>query len=351
MTCTCRHKKQLSSWCRSRFIRLLPAVLLPRLTTLTRLATLCLALVSIRIYLDVVGVSLVNKENVSRTFYYNPARTDRSGAFILDMLFAHAYGYHHNAVYGGVCTENWNQSSKKLKGRKETHERLIHAVGLEGILHIACPPSNLTKGDDHVMLRDNVHRTKDTAAWTSDYLDFLRASVNYPPKQHDFTIAVHIRRGDINPCWPPPLPWWAIFSRSKNRYLPNSHFMELIDRYIETSHHSSPPHVVIYSESRSFFESFDEFRERGFEVVLDGDVTDAWKAMVSSDVLIMSKSDFSYVPAALAKGIVVYSPFSHDPLPGWEIVDEKSMNVPRYESTTTRESIVSMCKKRKGQNL
>jgi hypothetical protein len=314
--------------------------------TLSGLATLCLVFASIRTHSNVVNsltesgeTSFLNQGNVPRTVYYNPARSDRSGAFILDMLFAHAYSYHHNAIYGGACAENW--SLPKLKGKRETHERLIHAIGLEGVLHIACPPSIRTK-DDHVMLQGQIHRTKDTALWTSDFLELLRASIDYPPKQHAFTIAVHIRRGDVTPCR--PLPLWAIFSQSKNtRYLPNSHYMELIDRYIETSQHPSP-HVIIYSESQSF-ETFDVFRDRGFEVVLDGDVTDAWKGMISSDVLIMSRSGFSYVPAALTKGIVVYTPFWHDPLPGWEIVDDKLMNVSWYEFW---EIILPLRKKQKG---
>ena len=35
----------------------------------------------------------------------------------------------------------------------------------------------------------------------------------------------------------------------------------------------------------------------------------------------MSKSSFSVVPAMLCKGKVLYPPFWHAPLPGWDIVD------------------------------
>jgi hypothetical protein len=113
---------------------------------------------------------------------------------------------------------------------------------------------------------------------------------------------VHIRRGDVTPC-------------DSLRYLPNSYYLELIRRYV-------PRHfeVVIYSE-RNSFETWHDFanytriladdekhnNSDGNDVsgVEDAkgirDVILAWEAMMNADVLILSKSSFSIVPAILHK--------------------------------------------------
>lgn len=105
-------------------------------------------------------------------------------------------------------------------------------------------------------------------------------------------------------------------------YLPNQHFLRLIERY----NPKNDSRVVIYSESDSF-ESFDVFSERGYELHLDGDdIGVVWRGLLASDVIILSRSSFSLVPAILTKGKVVYTPFWHKPLPHWDVVDEKFCN-------------------------
>jgi hypothetical protein len=126
------------------------------------------------------------------------------------------------------------------------------------------------------------------------------------------------------------------------QYLPNQHYLNLIDRYNNSSH------VVVYSESKNVYESFDAFRDQGYQVILDGDMSQVWKGLMASDVIILSRSSFSLVPAILSKGAVVYTPFWHQPLPRWTVVDNKLMNkthvdwnnsrtrVPRQKRRTSR---------------
>lgn len=46
--------------------------------------------------------------------------------------------------------------------------------------------------------------------------------------------------------------------------------------------------------------------------------------MVTADVVVMAKSSFSFVPALLnAKATVLYSPFWHPALPGWQTVSNE----------------------------
>ena len=62
-------------------------------------------------------------------------------------------------------------------------------------------------------------------------------------------------------------------------------------------------------------ETFDDFLAQGYTLRLNTDLLEAWSEMITADVLIMSKSSFSFVPALLSQGSVVYYPMWHAPLP------------------------------------
>lgn len=232
----------------------------------------------------------------------------------------HAYAFHKNYTYGGVCGRDTNLQFKSL------HKELIDAVGLSKVLKFKCPSANVElqyRGD---------YIQNDTEIFTSEYIDYLQRLIEYPTKPKHRTIAVHMRRGDITPCRPR--------TRGYPRYLPNQHFLRLIDRY--NPHNDSE--VFVYSESTSF-EKFDEFREKGYHVVLDGSIGEVWKGILLSDVAILSRSSFSLVPAIMTKGIVVFTPFWHKPLPGWDIVEEAFVN----ETLTEFRRLKSTCPAKNGK--
>jgi hypothetical protein len=261
--------------------------------------------------------SLVGNKN--EVVYYSRARPDRSGAAIQDMLMCHAYAFARNATYGGACGE--------VTPYRKEQEYLLSTIGLTSILPFACPTQeSLTSRVSIIVDWTEYLLTKeDTSVWTPEWLKNIRQHIRYyypPPSSQNmtnpqFTIAVHIRRGDVNPCcWP-------------RRYLPNSHYLRLIEKYVNAANaHNANPRVVIFSESESF-ESLDVFANMGYELILDGDVGDVWKTIMVADVIILSKSSFSYVPAALSfsspgdkRTFVVYTEFWHKPLPGWDMDDD-----------------------------
>jgi hypothetical protein len=121
--------------------------------------------------------------------------------------------------------------------------------------------------------------------------------------------------------------------------------------------------VVIFSESKSF-ETLDVFsNNKGYELILDGDVGEAWKTIMVADVIILSKSSFSYVPAALSrqdnnnsnnsnKTRVAYTEFWHKPLPGWEMDDDVAhvkeqirLEIKKMRNEQCAEAIISKCVK------
>eukprot|EP00614_Pseudopedinella_elastica_P004954 CAMPEP_0172591176 /NCGR_PEP_ID=MMETSP1068-20121228/9837_1 /TAXON_ID=35684 /ORGANISM="Pseudopedinella elastica, Strain CCMP716" /LENGTH=364 /DNA_ID=CAMNT_0013387441 /DNA_START=135 /DNA_END=1229 /DNA_ORIENTATION=- len=52
------------------------------------------------------------------------------------------------------------------------------------------------------------------------------------------------------------------------------------------------------------------------------DAISAWAHFIKADILITAISSFSYVPAILNRGCIVYQPFWHPPMPDWIVVDE-----------------------------
>ena len=270
-----------------------------------------------------------------KTVLYSKARSDRSGSMIQDMLMCHAYAYHTNNVYGGACAD-W--TLPQFRGKQEFHQQLLQAIGLNFVLSIACPPPINATDPPQKVIWMNRHKyiSNDTGIFTSDYRQYIQRLM--APAIHknesEFVLSVHIRRGDITPCRPR--------TRDYHRYLPNSHYLTLIDRYLPFNNDNSNSNnqkiddtkvhlpnttnktirVVIYSESQSL-ESFTNFTNRGYDVQLDGDIGTVWQGLLASDVIILSRSSFSLVPAILTTAKVVYTPFWHAPLSHWDIVDDE----------------------------
>jgi hypothetical protein len=254
-----------------------------------------------------------NEESVPRKEYsfdtrhviFNNYYRGKSGKVVEEMLMAHAYAFNQNVTYGGCC------ASSTIK--VGAHEELLEAIGLKDVLQFHCPHDLETDFSvrKSVIPRDH-YTSDDTRVWTPEYVDYVRSLLSYPRIQHKgYTIVVHMLRGETSPC------------REKHegyyRYLPNLHYQNLIDQYMRPG-----ARVVIYTSTKSF-EDLNEFRKRGYQVNVDASLMDSWKDFVVADVLIMSRSDFSMVPAMLAKGTVVYTPFWHHSLRLWKRVNKELM--------------------------
>lgn len=139
------------------------------------------------------------------------------------------------------------------------------------------------------------------------FIETLRAkfllNVN-PPSFTRPQAAVHIRRGDVK-------------KDNLLRYMPNSYYVETIKKIQQVS-----PGVVvsIFSESVSS-ESFDEFLDLGCQLFLDADLEFTWKVMIFSDILVMSKGSFAYVPAIYNNNFVIYYPAWYPKLNHWNHPD------------------------------
>jgi hypothetical protein len=199
----------------------------------------------------------------------------------MHMMHSFAYAYAKNATYGGACGNS---------SHVRDYQHLLDAIGLSEVLPIACPDNTNTttfrkvKGFTSAQL---ISRLKALGA-SNEWLGYLKQHAHYDPVEESLhpLVAVHIRRGDVDPCCHP------------DRYLPNSYYARLLDQ--QQSKHPNAT-IRIFSEKESF-ESINDLAEKyGAQLHLSGDIADVWKTMMVADTVITSRSSFSAVPQLLAK--------------------------------------------------
>jgi hypothetical protein len=145
-----------------------------------------------------------------------------------------------------------------------------------------------------------------------------------------FRIAIHVRRGDE-------------FAVDSQRMLPNSYYVSATMKIVAALRQLDIPFVCeLYTEvaSRPFVVTSQTHgiaapikkpvtidpkmnRLEDFDVLphlhkyINTDPIDTLRGMATADVLIISRSSFSYLAALFNKGTVIYFPFWHKPLNDW----------------------------------
>jgi hypothetical protein len=122
-------------------------------------------------------------------------------------------------------------------------------------------------------------------------------------------VAVHMRRGDVTPEHPgrftPVGPVGSTITQLKS----------LLDargmRY----------RLSVYSQGAA--SDFIELQRLGAKLFLDADALWTMQQLVDADILVMSRSSFSYVPALISEGMKLYEPFWHPPLADWIVRERK----------------------------
>ena len=285
-----------------------------------------------------------NNNNNNRVFF-SQARTDRSGAVLQDMLLAHAYAFQQNQTYGGACaTDAAKQRDEETtqQQQQQDHWRMIEALGLRHVLKFACPttdPQLASSSSSSIIIDRHLYTRFGTRIWTPEWLQHIRSQQQPQQEvvdQYDTSttnirgkrsVVAHIRRGDVDLCDP----------QTSDRYLTNQHYLNLLAMYADNTKDA----VTIFSEQKST-ESWEDFRQHQsyYNLQLDQPPVEAWKAMMQADVLILSKSSFSIVPALFNRhGVVVYTPFWVQPLPHWRVVDDDTDRAARRAALRLRHQL------------
>lgn len=257
---------------------------------------------------------------------YTQCRGDRSGSVIHDMLYAHAYIFalndtdrHTNTIYGGACSDRVNSKTQILLEKIGLSEELP----LVSKIASSCNESNIMQAS--LYRNDKVFHNP---RWFSSIHSTVQGNIQVREKIHEHVTAVHMRRGDVKPC---------IKGGGFYRYCPNQHYLEIMAKYVPKESHS---HIQIYSETESY-ENFTDFAEC-CSMELDKDLGETWLGMMMADLLILSRSSFSYVPALLNVNPnvqVIYTPFWHTSpnITNWITVDSGILNNTEAASIRLRE--------------
>jgi len=113
-----------------------------------------------------------------------------------------------------------------------------------------------------------------------------------------FNIAIHVRRGDI-----------SIGQTNNNsnllmRWQDSKYFEEILHNTVKNLEIRKPIKIYLFSQGNlKDFENFNEFKN--VEYCLDMNTYETFLHMVYADLLITSKSSFSYKPALLSRGIKI----------------------------------------------
>lgn len=119
------------------------------------------------------------------------------------------------------------------------------------------------------------------------------------------SVAVHIRRGDVgtNPAL-------------HIRHTSNENVFATVQSVVAALIASRAPYQLhIISEGDQ--SSFGRLAELEAKWHLECTPIEAIDRLIRADILVMSKSSFSYAAALLSAGIVIYEPFWHSPLTNW----------------------------------
>ena len=116
-------------------------------------------------------------------------------------------------------------------------------------------------------------------------------------------VAVHLRRGsDL-------AHKMHLMSRSDDA-------AALLQTIVDALHDVGGRSVIrVFSQGAE--EDFRELRQFGVEFHLNEDLFSTFHSLVLADVLVMAKSSFSYAAALLSRGLIIYKPMHHAPLPNW----------------------------------
>lgn len=251
-----------------------------------------------------IHVQAMEDYQFENILYFHHYFKGKPAVVIQDMLMAHAYAFHLNGTYGGCCA--------RASINVERNVELLEVLGLKEALPFAC--SHMFH-NDHIpkkVIPTEKYHSEDTRIWTPAYVAYLKSLIKYPPKNDDeFVIVAHVHRGDVTPC--------RAKSHGFDRYLPNQHYLDIIDMYNKPG-----ARVEIITQSESF-EPLDVFVDKGYRVHLDDDLQSLWRKLLTADVLILSRSELSLIPAVCAMGYVVYTPYWNHPLRGWDHVPEDIM--------------------------
>jgi hypothetical protein len=238
-------------------------------------------------------------------FFTSEERTDGFGAQFQTLIHMIYYAASHNGEYIHIPikTIEHNYVNDPLY-EKQLEELMCISIfrkideidtTMSEVLHI----TNKECRDYFELTVDNAISD---ASLTSYKSTFWEKHGDYQYNNGKFNIALHIRRGDV-----------SVYN-NEGRYTPNEYYVDKI-RYLSETYADRDILFHVYSEGAEC--EFECFKRENVVLHLNEDIKRTFLGLVMSDVLVQSKSSFSYVAGLLAKGVVYHIPFWHPPVSSW----------------------------------
>ncbi len=259
---------------------------------------------------------LFNKKNTNNNTCYYAARPNPGAGighqianWIAGFWYARQFGLHF--AYLPFSTRRWDEflgfgegetevEELKRKGYKirklplfdennskevELNRKIIQSYANKKVVFIA--EQNQFYKAQYGVMDDLKRKFYSAPARKNDHLIYLK---------DNFNIAIHVRRGDI--MADPNNPNLVM------RYLSNDYFEKVLQQVVDYIHTPKPVHIYFFSQGKP--EDYPEFAAfPNLHWCLDMNAQDSFLHFVYADLLITSKSSFSYKPALLNNGIKV----------------------------------------------
>jgi hypothetical protein len=212
------------------------------------------------------------------------------------------------------------------------HPRLYHAVHdfLERPAGRAAPPASRARQQERHFHPFFYFSDCHPDAYCQVIPEFRRKYYrdSSPVGNRIISIAIHLRRGDITPA-------------HRQRFTPNALVLETTGRVRALlEKHGQEYAISLYALGAPG--DFAEFRDSGVELFLNVDAVWTMRQLIEADVLIMSRSSFSYVAALISDGLKLYEPFWHSPLPGWLTLNRRG----RFDERTFETQLAGLIRSR-----
>jgi hypothetical protein len=142
--------------------------------------------------------------------------------------------------------------------------------------------------------------------------------LHYEPNK--VNVAIHLRRGDVNDK-----------NQFRDKFTENRFVVDVLSKILEIfALQGVESSICIYSIGE--MAEFKELEKLNLKFFLNISPFTTFHNLVCADVLIMSKSTFSYSAALLSNGIVFYESFRHQPLNSWIKVNKNAKFDPKVFS-------------------
>jgi hypothetical protein len=229
-------------------------------------------------------------------------RGDGFGAIFQNIIFdiLAAFINKHTYVYTPQkkMEHNYNNDANYIT-------KLYEFINLKSIFPVPNEPVTLHEyqmSDVYPFVEKNLESLCNSDTMKLIKNEFYKNKINPYTAQY-YNVAVHIRRPNPHD------------SRVDGANTPNDYYIKIMRHILKTHSGEHPIKFHIYSQGNmSMFKEFEEFNPI-FHI--DTPLEDTFLGLVFADILVLSRSSFSYVAGLLTNGTVYYNPFWHPSLNKW----------------------------------